>query len=729
MLAWIRVIICSGPRQVINAFTLYSVYDAKLQIKEASFEAGIASFFDKIKALATEETQQAVILCGMLFTVVVWIFSFLSLLLAALFFVLYLWSAIPRADGGLTGFCERKVNKRLKEIVSRKINKAMADQERKRRKAELKAAKENGDHRPLTMKPSIPILGGENMPEMPPLSRADTFASFSEKPSRPTTPGSFEMNALGQKPPMPSRSGTTATSASQFSSNASLMGGAAEMGRSRPEPPTPTVPRLGPDGYPLSRTATGSTNRSYGPGAQIQRMDSNGSSLRAGYTASPAPYPSENMPSLPPRILSPGGLPNQYGGGPNQPRDRWPAPGSSGSRPTFDDYSERNQSNRRPYPGESRTMDDYSGSNQPRDRWPTPGGSRTMDDYSGSNQSRDRWPNPGGSRPALDDHSRLNQSREWSPDAEDRTPTLPNFDDHPGQTQSDSWFGVEDRKPTLPIFDDQLGQSQPGDKWLDAEDRKPTVPILPTLPTSDDNYGPNQPRDRRPSAEDSTPTLPAIPTISPFDDDSSGRGSPAPSVTSYHSGPTPPPGMGPSGYPIRSATNPMPPRGPPVMPPPRTMTAPTQPFHQPTGSNGSLRSTPSPPLMPPPRTMTAPIQSYHQPTGSNGSARSTPGPSRMPPPRNMTAPVQPYRQTAGGNGSPRSTPGPYQPYHQPSASNSSSLRNMVNASPYQQSEGSGEYEGESRPNPMTGNIPRGPPRRGYGNGDGWNQDLERGPRY
>jgi hypothetical protein len=103
----------------------------------------------------------------MLFTLVIWIFSFLSLLLAAMFFVFFLWSYIPREDGGLSGFCERKVNKRLKQIVSIKINKAMAEEERKRKKAELKAAKKNGGDRPMTMKPSLPVLGDDNLAEMP----------------------------------------------------------------------------------------------------------------------------------------------------------------------------------------------------------------------------------------------------------------------------------------------------------------------------------------------------------------------------------------------------------------------------------------------------------------------------------------------------------------------------------------------------------------------------------
>jgi hypothetical protein len=491
-----------------------------LEINEASFEASVSGFVEKLRLLATQEPRQVVILSGMLFTLVIWVFSFLSLLLAALFFVFFLWSYIPREDGGLTGFCERKVNKRLKQIVSIKINKAMAEEERKRKKAELKAAKKNGEERPMTMKPSLPVLTDDSLPEMPSLNRADTFASFSEKPSRPNTPGSFEMNALGRKPSMPLRSDTKLTAASEYSSNASLLAGAAEMGVARSGSPGPTLPPLELDGYPPVRTDTSSSSRSYGPGPQLQRMASNGSSLRSGYTASPATYSSEAMPSLPPPVLSPG-----------------------------------------PY-----------------------------NNYRGPNNSY-RGP---------DNNYRGPDNNYRGPDNNHRGPD----NNHRG-------------------------------------------------------LGPNQPRDRVPYSGDNR---------SPFDDPSSGRASPAPSTTTYRSNPLSPRGMGPDGYPIRSATNPMSPRGPPQFGPQRAMTQPMQPFHQPSDSNGSVRG--------------------------------------------MQSPIQPYR-----------------PYHQQSASNSS-LRNMVNAVPYEAQDNSSEYGFAGRPNPSTVDNSGRPPRGGYGDSNGWNQDLERGgPRY
>lgn len=103
--------------------------------------SSLLSFFKKIAFIAEENNQQAVILSGMVFTLVIWVFGALSLLLAVLFFVCYLWHTIPNPDGGLSGYCERKLSQRLAKIVSVKVNKAIEEEERKRLKAEAKAVK------------------------------------------------------------------------------------------------------------------------------------------------------------------------------------------------------------------------------------------------------------------------------------------------------------------------------------------------------------------------------------------------------------------------------------------------------------------------------------------------------------------------------------------------------------------------------------------------------------
>ncbi|OIW25238.1 hypothetical protein CONLIGDRAFT_656907 [Coniochaeta ligniaria NRRL 30616] len=331
----IRVILCSGPRQAINALTLYSVYTAKLVIEGQDFESSLMSFFAKIKALGV---QQTLILSGMMFTLVIWVFSFLSLLAGALFFVFFLWSYIPREDGGLSGYCERKANKRLMTIVSIKINKAMAEEERKRRKAELKAAKKTGENRPMSLKATLPDVGDDKLPSMPMLNRNDTVDTLPLYTSRVGTPGDFELGALDQKRPLPSRTGTMSsanTGFTNYSSRQPLVGGAAEMGRSNS--PTPTLPQIDLSNFPPTRTATSASNSSFGPAPPLNRAPTNGSGFGGGYTASPATFSTETFPSVPPPVRSPMSGPNNYRGPAPYPMDDRQAqyPG----RPTYDDYS------------------------------------------------------------------------------------------------------------------------------------------------------------------------------------------------------------------------------------------------------------------------------------------------------------------------------------------------------------------------------------------------------
>lgn len=266
--SWIRVLLCSGPRQVVNAFTLYAFFTTELRIDGKDFGDSVMDFFRKIEAFAENDYRQAATLSGMCFTLIIWIFSFLSLLISGVFFVCFLWCYIPRADGGLTGFCERKVNKRLKQIVSAKINAAMAEEEEKRKKAQMKAAKKKGEDRPMTMKATLPIIGvsiedrTEKLPEMPSLSRQDTMATLPAYTSRPSTPGGYELNSIEKRPMPPSRAGTFAT---QFSgtSSTSLIGAAAEPARQRAND-VPTVPKIDMNNIPPTRTATMLSKDSYG---------------------------------------------------------------------------------------------------------------------------------------------------------------------------------------------------------------------------------------------------------------------------------------------------------------------------------------------------------------------------------------------------------------------------------------------------------------------------------
>jgi hypothetical protein len=299
---------------VINALTLYSVFKAKfVGLNTDDVGSTLLSFFKKIAFIAEDNHQQAAILGGMVFTLVIWIFGALSLLLALLFFVLFLWHYIPNADGGLSGYCERKVNQRLSKIVSVKVNKAIEEEERKRLKADAKAAKKG--EKPVGRQATLPTLfdqkTDDKLPPMPMMNRNDTMATLPQYSSRPGTPASqpdvptFELSSLDQKRPFNNRTvtGSSAASGGSFASNSPLMGNASEMGYGRTASPAPSLPPLDTNAYPAQpqRTMTPSSNGANwnrGPQAPPRMPSAMGD---RGYTASPVSY--ENQ--------SPSGLYNQ----------------------------------------------------------------------------------------------------------------------------------------------------------------------------------------------------------------------------------------------------------------------------------------------------------------------------------------------------------------------------------------------------------------------------------
>lgn len=348
---------------MVNATTLYSVYNAKLQVNGENFESSLESFFDNIKTLAEQDYQQALILSGMLFTLVIWIFSALSFIMATLFFVFFLWGWIPREDGGLSGYCERKINKRLMKIVSSKVDAALADQEQKRKKAELKAAKKAGELPPEERKATLPNLmpQDDKLPDMPTLTRQDTVSTLPLYTSRPGTPpqGGFEMNAMR---PMPNRSETQTTS----SSRAPLLQTGADMGMASPALPSP---------YAQSRTGTMTSMRSPMGPPPLNRVQTNNSNFGSSYGDAPSTYSPENhYPPMPQPVRSPTassvasyGFPPRSTPGPRGPYDEYvnrsasPAPlRPMPSRGTFDDYSSNGRASPAPSAMSRGPFDDFS---------------------------------------------------------------------------------------------------------------------------------------------------------------------------------------------------------------------------------------------------------------------------------------------------------------------------------------------------------------------------------
>lgn len=202
-------------------------------------------FFVNVGILADKSGRnQAAILFGMLFTLVVWVVTLINLFVAVLFYVFFLFHHIPSSDRGLTGYCWRKINKSMDKIVKKTCEKAL-----RRENAQWEKEKESRGPGGLKKQPTLPSL--DPMPGETPLllSRQTTLASLSDhRPSRPgtsassglTSPSSLE----GQQPPLPdpdaagfptvplNRVDTSASSTSwkSYGSNAPLMAGAAGIG-------------------------------------------------------------------------------------------------------------------------------------------------------------------------------------------------------------------------------------------------------------------------------------------------------------------------------------------------------------------------------------------------------------------------------------------------------------------------------------------------------------------
>ncbi|CAG7931687.1 unnamed protein product [Penicillium olsonii] len=243
---WMNTIFADGPRQVINAITLYSVMQMDLIPggKNAAHDDGsssIGQFFNNIKILAEDNNLQAVVLFGMLFTLIIWVLSVLKLISAIVLYLIFLFHHIPAEDGTLSRYCRRKVGQRLKRIVHRKNNKALAKGLKLQNRAPTQPSLAAFD-----TKPALPVLDDKG-PIVTTISRSTTQTTL------PTYSRSNSSTAPGHNPTLPNLDfdakpplSRTATSSSAISESASLTGNAAGMGFSAVGNPRPTLPPVPP---------------------------------------------------------------------------------------------------------------------------------------------------------------------------------------------------------------------------------------------------------------------------------------------------------------------------------------------------------------------------------------------------------------------------------------------------------------------------------------------------
>lgn len=108
---WKRLVVADGPRQVINAFTLYAFAD------RVGFSSNLSDYYEG-------NYFTAIMLLAMMFTVLVFAASFLMLTIAAIMYI----PLIIYIKGNLKAFCCHKIDKRISELVRYKKKMRLAKQ-------------------------------------------------------------------------------------------------------------------------------------------------------------------------------------------------------------------------------------------------------------------------------------------------------------------------------------------------------------------------------------------------------------------------------------------------------------------------------------------------------------------------------------------------------------------------------------------------------------------------
>lgn len=283
------ILVAQGPRIAINAMTLYAVMQAKIipgGDHAAKDRSDIEQFFVNIKTMIdTGNRQETVVYFAMLFSLVIWVIAALSLIIAVILYIFFLWHYIPKADGSLTNYCRRKVETRLERIVGKKIKKAIEKQNHQLRKEEERAIKK-GEFDASKSRPTLPKLrDDDDASSIFSLQRTDTMNTNTTLPpyapsplSHSTTVNSNTGRSLMMKPSLPTlneRPGMPMRSETQFSafSNTSygpdvpMLSQAGNMGMSSPVPPMP-LDRNGSGYYGEKANMPYAPDRSFTPMSQ-----------------------------------------------------------------------------------------------------------------------------------------------------------------------------------------------------------------------------------------------------------------------------------------------------------------------------------------------------------------------------------------------------------------------------------------------------------------------------
>ncbi|KAF5369777.1 hypothetical protein D9758_001155 [Tetrapyrgos nigripes] len=186
--SWKRVLLADGPRQTINALTLYAIY---LSHKDDGDWWDIQKYFDN-NSLSTSALTVTTF-----FTVVVFLGSLLLLIVAGICYV----PLLMHIRGNLKEYCCHKVDKRISAIIKRKQKQRLAEATKLAQKEAM------GDYSHLKNKKGEIVGKPLPQPTLPNLSvdDDDDASSLHTRGPPPSvyTQDYFAASESGYPPPMP----------------------------------------------------------------------------------------------------------------------------------------------------------------------------------------------------------------------------------------------------------------------------------------------------------------------------------------------------------------------------------------------------------------------------------------------------------------------------------------------------------------------------------------------
>jgi len=201
--SWKRLILSDGPRQTINAFTLYALYLAKKDLPCTSDQlaSGVcrpSPWYDVPKYFSGNNFSTSALLISTIFTLVVFVISLAILIVAAICYIPLLF----HIQGNLKEYCCHKVDKRISEIIKRRQKIRLVEAARLAKKEAM------GDFSHLKNKKGEFIAKPLPQPTLPNVSIEDEPSEVSSVKTR-TIPPSYTQdyqyyNSDNYPPPMPS---------------------------------------------------------------------------------------------------------------------------------------------------------------------------------------------------------------------------------------------------------------------------------------------------------------------------------------------------------------------------------------------------------------------------------------------------------------------------------------------------------------------------------------------